>query len=131
VLAALLLSLVLFYAMGSAVTARNGYTAVTLRRELEDLRAQNALLRYQINLAESNQRIQQAAARMELRQAGVQEVDYVVLSYPERGAATALAAADPIRETGRLAAALAELAAEVSISARGQAEASTGQGRRR
>jgi len=131
VLAALVLSLMLFYAVGSAVAARNGYSAMALRREIEDLRAQNALLRYQINLTESNQRIQEAAVRMGLRPADpVQEVDYVFLPYPERGAATALAAADPTRASGGLAAALSELAEEVTISARTRAEASTDQGHR-
>ena len=46
VLAALVFSLVLSYAIACAATTRNGYSEIALRREIEDLRAQTALLRY-------------------------------------------------------------------------------------
>jgi cytochrome c oxidase assembly protein Cox11 len=116
-LAALVLSLALAYAAESAVCTRNGYAGITLRREIEDLRAQNSLLRYQINLSESNYRVEQVASRLQLRPAdAIREVDYVVLPSSDR---EEMGRAD--RSTGVIAA----LAA-----AGGQAEASTGKGHR-
>ena len=129
VLAALSLFLVLCYGVSSAVVTRNGYTAIRLRQEVEALRAQGALLRYQINLTQSKQRIAQSAPRLGLQSADpVREVDYVVL--PPWEGAMELAAGDPIREQGGLAALLAELANGVVGSGRGEAEASTGEGSR-
>jgi len=116
-LAALTLSFMLVYAMSCALTTRNAYAAMSLRREIEDLKAQNALVRYQINLTESNQRIQQAAAAMNLRPADAQEVDYVLLQASDKDAGMQLAT-------------LAELAAEVADSTRGRAEASTNKSHR-
>lgn len=131
VLAALMLSLMLFYAMGCAVTTRNAYAGMALRRDIENLRAQNALLQFQINLTESNQRMQQTAANLGLRPADpVQEVDYVLLPHSEPESGTQVAAAGAAQEPGGLAAVLAELATEVVSSARGRAEASTAQGHR-
>jgi hypothetical protein len=131
VLAALVLSFMLFYAMGCALATRNAYAAMGLRREIENLRAQNALLRYQINLTESNQRLQQAATSLGLRPADpVQEVDYVVLPYSEQEAGVQLATRGPAQASGGLATVLAELATEVADSARGRAEASTVKGHR-
>jgi hypothetical protein len=130
VLAALFLCQTLFFAMASAVTARNEYAGMALRREIEDLRAQTALLRYQINLTESNQRIEEAAARLDLRAAEIVEVDYVALPYPEREPAVQVATSGPGRAAGGLTAALSALAAEVAGSARSRAEASPEEGHR-
>jgi len=129
-LAALTLSFMLVYAMSCALTTRNAYAAMSLRREIEDLKAQNALVRYQINLTESNQRIQQAAAAMNLRPADAQEVDYVLLPASDKDAGMQLATTGPTRASAGLAATLAELAAEVADSTRGRAEASTNKSHR-
>jgi len=131
VLAALFLCVMLCYAVACAVTTRNGYGTMAMRREIEDVQAQNALLRYQIHVTESSQRVQRAAEDMELRPADpVTEVDYVALPYPDAGAERALAAADPTRESGGLAEVLAGLAMEVEHGARSRAEASTVEGHR-
>jgi len=130
-LAALSLSLVLFYAMASAVTTRNGYRAIGLRREIEDLQAQEALLRYQINLTQSQQRIAQAASRLDLRPADpVREVDYVVLPSFASEAEIKVAEGNGGQGQRGVAAVLAGLASGVVDSAGGCAEASTGQGHR-
>jgi len=129
-LAALGLFFMLLYAMGIALTARNSYASMSLRREIEDVKAQNALLRYQINLTESNQRVRQAAQQMQLRPSQVQEVDYVVIPGSAEDPGMQLATAGPTRASAGLAATLAELATEVVGSARGRAEASTEQGHR-
>ena len=47
-LAALGLFFMLLSAMGIALTARNSYASMSLRREIEDVKAQNALLRYML-----------------------------------------------------------------------------------
>jgi len=125
-LAALTLSLILFYAMASAITTRNAYQAMSLRREIDDLNAQNALLRYQANLIKSSHRIQQAASRMNLRPADpAREIDYVIIPGSDHEANSQLAASGPAEAPSSLVAALAELATEVVGSARGRAEAST------
>lgn len=129
-LAALGLFFMLIYAMGVALTARNSYASMSLRREIEDTRAQNALLRYQINLMESNGRVRQAAKQMQLRPSLVQEADYVVIPDYSQDPGMQLATAGPTRASAGLAATLAELATEVVDSARGRAEASTVQGHR-
>lgn len=123
-LAALILSLMLLYAMACALTARNSYAAMSLKREIEDTKAQNALLQYQINLTESNQRVQQAADKMNLRPSETQEVDYVLLPHSDKDAGIQLATTGPNRASAGLAAALAELATEVVGSTGGRAEAS-------
>ena len=125
VLAALSFSLVLAYAAISTVGTRNGYTAMALRGETEDLRAQNLLLRHQIDVAESNQRLREAAPRLGLRPAhGAAEADYVVV--PGLVAADAGAADAPeARPQGGLAARMARLATAVVGSADRRAEAST------
>ena len=130
VLAALAFSLMLFFAVGTAVITRNEYRAMALRREIQDLRAQNALLRYQINLTASSQQIQEAADRMGLRRAELAtEADYVFLPDSPRDELQ-LAAAGPTLRAGGLTATLADLATEVAGSMRGRAEASTAQGHR-
>jgi hypothetical protein len=119
VLAALALSLVLAYAATSAVGIQNGYTAMALRRETEQLRAQNLLLQHQIDIARSNQHLREAATRLGLHPADpVAEADYIVV--PD----LAIAAGEPRPEEG-LAARLARLATAVVGSADGRAEAST------
>lgn len=129
-LAALVLSLMLLYAMSCTLTTRNAYAAMSLRRETEDLKAQNTLMKYQINLTESSQRVQQAAANMNLRPADSREVDYVVLPPSDMDARIQQATTDSTRASTGLAGTLAELAAEVADSTRGQAEASTDKGHR-
>ncbi len=126
VLAALGLSLALGFAAQNAMCIRNGYTAMGLRRDIEELRASNSLLRYQVNLTGSAQRVQQAAERLSLRPADpVNEVDYVALPADAAQGATQVATADETRSPGGISAVLAALANEVG-RARGQAEASTG-----
>jgi hypothetical protein len=126
VLAALGLSLALGFAAQNAVCIRNGYTAMALRRDIEELRASNALLRYQVNLTGSAQRVQQAAERLSLRPADpIKEVDYVALPADAVQGATAVASADTVKSPGALSAVLATLATEVGRT-RGEAEASTG-----
>ena len=118
-LAALALSLVLGYAATSAIGIQNGYTAMALRRETEQLRAQNLLLQHQIDIARSNQRLREAAARLGLHPADpVGEADYIVVPDP------AVAAGEP-GPAGGLAARLARFATAVVGSADGRAEAST------
>jgi len=132
VLAALSFSLVLAYAAVSASITRNGYREMALRQEMEDLRAQAALLRYQIQMAESSGRVHETAAQLGLTPADpVREVDYVLLPYSVTGDRMQLAAADPTEESAGLTAVLAEFAAGVATSAGGRAEASTGEGHRR
>jgi len=127
VLAALSLFSMLCYGMASAVTTQNGYATMRLRREIEDLRAHEALLRYQINLTQSKQRIVQAAARLELQPADpIREVDYVSLPSPTPEGERQLAAGRAEDEERGLGALLSEMVG----SAGGRAEASTGEGHR-
>ena len=129
-LAALGLALTLMYAAQSAVCTRNEYTALALRRDLEDLRAQNALLRYQINLDESARRLEQVAARLQLRPADpINEVDYVVLPRSDQQQAQ-VAELDPVHASKGFTGVMAGLADEVVGSAGGRAEASTGESHR-
>lgn len=126
VLAALGLSFALGFAAQNAVCIRNGYSGMALRRDIEELRASNSLLRYQINLTGSAQRVQQAAERLSLRPADpVTEVDYVALPADVAPGASQVATADAVRSPGGISAVLAALATEVG-RARGKAEASTG-----
>ncbi len=120
----------LAYAAASATINRNGYREMGLRQEIEEARAQTALLRYQIHLAESSPRVQGAAARLGMVPADpVREVDYVLLR-PLSEEAPELAAVDATEGSASLATALAELAAGVVSSAGGCAEASTDRGHR-
>lgn len=131
VLAALSFSLILAYAAASASITRNGYREMARHQEIDDLRAQTALLRYQIDLAESSGRVHETAARLGLTPADPsREVDYVLLPYSAPGDPVQLAAADPAEESAGLAAALAQFATGVVTSAGGRAEASTGKGHR-
>ena len=131
VLAALSFSLVLAYAAASASITRTGYQQMALRQEIEDLRAQTALLRYQIDQAKSSGRVHETAFQLGLVQADPsREVDYVLLPYSAPGDAARLAAADPREESAGLAAALAQFAAGVVTRAGGRAEASTDKGHR-
>lgn len=125
VLAALTLSSMLAYAAVSALCLRNGYTEIALKRDIEDLRAHNALLKYQVNLSESNHRVEQVAARFSLRPADpVREVDYVALPAADREEVR-LATSDPARLPGGLSGAVAALANDLAAGAGGRAEAST------
>ncbi len=131
VLAALGFTLVLAYGAADALATRNGYAEMALRREIEDVRARNAVLRYQINLARSQQSIAEVADRLGMQAADpVNEVDYVVLSGEKGATGTRMAAGEPGQEPARLAAALGALATEVVSGAGGEAEASTGKGHR-
>lgn len=129
VLAALSLFLVLCYGASCAVVTRNGYAAMRLRQEIGALRAQGALLRYQIQVTQSKQRIIESAKRLGLEPADpVRDVDYVAV--PSSEGEMELAGAGPTQGEGGLSALLAELASGVVGSGRGEAEASTGEGRR-
>ena len=132
VLAALGFSLVLAYAAASALTTRNGYDEMTLRREIEDLRAQNAVQQYQFHVASSQESVGEAASRLGLRPADpLQEVDYVILPRDMLKKDDARVLAQELtRETGAVRAALAGLAAGVVTSVDGRAEASTTEGHR-
>ena len=126
VLAALALSLILAYAAVSAVTIQNGYTAMALRQETEDLRAQNLLLRHQIDVTRSNQRLREAATRLGLHSADpVREADYIVVPDLAVAAGAQTAQVGESRPEGGLAARLERLATAVVGSADGRAEAST------
>jgi cell division protein FtsB len=128
-LAALGFSLVLGYAAASATIARNGYVEMGVRQEVEELRAEIALLRYQIHLAESGERIRQVAARLGLSPVDpVHEVDYILLPHPASAGPTELARGVGEDSPADLASALAEFAAGVVASAEGRAEASTVEG---
>jgi hypothetical protein len=131
VLAALGMALVLCYAAGCAMTIKNGYTEMGLHRQIEDLRAGNALLGYQINVAQSAGHIEQEAARLGLRAADpVREVDYITCPGPE--ADMQLAAADSMEGAGGIGAAVAGYASRVVGGGLGaRAEASTATGHRR
>jgi len=120
VLAGLFLSLTLGYGVVCALVMQGGYAAAALRREIEDLRADAALLEYYIRHAESSQRVEQTAARIGMRVADpAAEVDYVVLPAGEREAREVA-----LGEAQRgVATALAAMAAEV-VAVRGRAEAS-------
>jgi len=131
VIAALAFSLVLAYGMASAAITRDGYTEQSLRREIEDLRAQTALLRYQIHLAQSSERVSETAQRLGLDPADPEtDVDYVLLPHSAPVETTELAAADPNDGSTTLAAAVAEFAAGMVSSAGGRAEASVEEGHR-
>ncbi|MBN1460955.1 MAG: hypothetical protein JXA57_15595 [Armatimonadetes bacterium] len=130
VLAALSFSLVLAFAAATAANIRAGYEELELRQDIEGLRAETALLRYHIHLAESSGRIPQAATELGLRPGDpVEEVDYVLLPHSVTEDQRHLAQVDPIEKRG-LAAALAEVAAGVVGSAEGRAEASVIHSRR-
>lgn len=130
-LAALGLALTLAYAAQNAVCTRNEYTALALRREIEDLRAQNALLRYQINLSASTTRMEQVASRLNLRPADpIKEVDYILLPHSDQQQAQ-MAELDPARAPRGFRRVMAELADELVGSAGGRAEASTGESHRK
>ncbi len=123
-LAALSLLCVLGYGMASAVTTQNGYAALRLRREIEDLRAEKAFLRYQISFIQSRQRIAQAAARLDLQRADpVREVDYVALPASQAETGLQMTAAESQVEPRGLRALLAGLARQMAGG--GRAEAST------
>jgi hypothetical protein len=131
VLAALGFSLVLAYAAMSALTTRNGYAEMTITREIENLRAQNAVLQYQLHVASSKESVQEAASRLGLRLADpLHEVDYVILPRDMPKEDAIMLGKDLSRETGGVRAALAELAAEVVTSTDARAEASTVEGHR-
>ena len=129
VLAALCFTLIVGYAVADALTTRNGYAEMALQREIEDLQAQNALLRYQIYVAKSQTNIQEVAERLGMRPADpMGEVDYVLLPEATARGEIWLAAEDGTAEPGGIGATLAGLATEVMTGAGGLAEASTGEG---
>jgi len=129
-LAVLSFSLVLAYAASSAVITRNGYAEINLRQEIEDLRAETGLLRYQIHLAESNARVQETAARLGMVPGDpVTEVDYVHLPHSDSANRREFAATKAGEGDAGLASVLAELASGVA-RAGGRAEASTVEGHR-
>lgn len=130
VLAALGFALVLCFGALNAVLVRNGYTGMQVRREIEDLRAEASLLRYQIHQAESNGSVHQAAKRLGMRPCDpADEVDYVALPLPagqEADVAAGRASAEPIG----VARALADFASEEIFAVGGRAEAKTVSGHR-
>ena len=128
VLTALSFALVLAYAAASATIARNGYAEMQLRQGVEDLRARNALLRYQNQLAASSERVQQTAEQIGLAMADpVAAVDYVSLPSSTPAQVTRVALA-PRGEWATVSSLLSELA--TGVSAGGRAEASTDSGHR-
>ena len=86
------------------------------------MRAQNELLRYQINLSQSNYQVEQAAAALAMRPAQPTEVDYVVLPHSDH--AVVMAELDPAARAGGLRGALQNFAAEMARPSTGRAEAS-------
>jgi hypothetical protein len=128
-LTALGFALVLAYAAASATIARNGYAEMQLRQEVEDLRARNALLRYQNHFAASSERVHQTAQQLGLAMADpVAAVDYVSLPSSTPAQVTRVALA-PRGEWATVSSLLSELA--TGVSAGGRAEASTDSGHRR
>ncbi len=126
VLAALCLSLTLLYGVESAVCTKQGYAAISLKREIEDLRAENELLSYQINQSQSGYHVEQTAARLQMQAADpLKQVDYIVLSPSARDRVT-LAELDPVASRHGVSGVLTALAEEVVGSTRNHAEASTG-----
>ncbi len=75
--------------------------------DLEDMHAQNELLRYQINLSQSNYQVEQAAAALAMRPAQPTEVDYVVLPHSDH--AVVMAELDPAAARRRSPRGAAEL----------------------
>ena len=123
VLAALCLSLTLCYAAQRAMCTKSGYAALALRRDIEDLRAQNALLNYQINLSKSTARVEQVATRLNLHPANpVQDVDYVVVS-PSTQNQVQFAEADPAQSQKGLAGVITAVTSEMASGVEGRAEA--------
>ncbi len=115
--------LVLFYAAACAAITRNGYVEVQLRQEIEDLRAQTALLRYQNDMVASSERAPDAAARLGMMPGDpVAAVDYVSLPSSAQPQVTRLALASGGERAG-LSTIVSQWASE--ISAGGRAEAST------
>jgi hypothetical protein len=116
--------MVLGYAAARATITRDSYTEMSLRHDLEELRAQTALIRYQIHFAESSDRVRETAGRFGMTSSdAVGGVDYVLLPHSTPGVDTRLAAADPTDGQTGLTSALAHYAAGV-VSAGGRAEAS-------
>ena len=130
-LTALAYSLVLSYGALSALVTRNGYAQMALRQEVEDLQARIALLSYQVNIAESGPRVEQAAARLNMRPADpVAEVDYVLVPRAEPAEEMQVAGGGSSRLGWGLGERLAQLATEVVSCAEDRAEASTVEGHR-
>jgi hypothetical protein len=78
-----------------------------LRREIEDMRAEGTLIRYQTNVSQSRRRVAQAATRMGLESADpVLGVDYVVLPAPAPEAGVGVAREESGTRRGGLAALL-------------------------
>ena len=123
VLAALSLSLTLTYAAARAVCTKSGYVALALRRDIEDIRAQNALLNYQINLSKSTLQVEQVATQLNLRPADpVHDVDYVAVA-PYTQSQVQLAEADPAQSRKGLTSVLTSVASQMATGVEGQAEA--------
>ncbi len=110
--------------MASAVTTQRGYAALRLRRQIEDLRAEKAYLRYQIGFIQSRARIAQAAERLDLQPADpVREVDYVALPASQAEAGPQVASAESRVEPRGLRALAERWAGQFATG--GRAEAST------
>ncbi len=120
-LAALCLSATLLFAVANAWCTKSGYTSQGLRRNLEDMRSLNELLRYQINLSQSNYQVDQHASALAMRPVQAAEVDYVVLPQTDR----AFAELDPAARAGGLRGAWQNFTAEMARPNTGRAEAST------
>jgi hypothetical protein len=122
-LAALSLSLTLTYAAARAMCTKSGYAALALRRDIEDLRAQNALLNYQINLGKSTLQVEQVATQLNLRPADpVRDVDYVAVA-PSTQSQVQFAEADPAQSRKGLTSVLTSVASQMASGVEGQAEA--------
>jgi hypothetical protein len=125
-LAALAFGLVVAFVAASASATRSGYAEMALLREIDGLRAETALFRFQIHLAESDLNVQEAALDLGMCPADpVQDVDYVLLPHPAEGSPRSqLACHPPVEDGPSLAARIAEYASGVTALG-GQAEAST------
>ena len=130
-LAALVFSLIIGYVTVSALSTRNGYDEMGISRDIEGLRAETALLRYQIHVAESDANVQEVTADLDMRPVDpLSGVDYVLLPGPEGSEADL--EPSPGTQTAHgdsLAARVAEYALGV-VTAGGRAEASTVPGHR-
>jgi hypothetical protein len=123
--------MVVVFVAASASSTRSGYAEMALMREIEDLRAETALLRYQIHLGGSDLNVHQAALDLGMCPAdAVRDVDYVLLPHPAADPSISRVASRPSADDHpSLPTRLARYATEV-IPTGGEAEASVTRGHR-
>ncbi|MFB3880730.1 MAG: hypothetical protein ACE149_05675 [Armatimonadota bacterium] len=128
VLTALGFGFVLVYGIASATVARNGYSEMQARQQIEDLRARTALLRYQNRRAESSASADETAKRLKMVMSDAAgAVDFVALPSSSPAQVTRLALR-PAGERATITSVVSRLAEEVGAG--GRAEASTDSGHR-